>query len=144
MNRDYTKKTSAYLNSFLEKEGYRLLHTEFVEEDHSFYLRVYIDLTEAEFARREALRKQKAEEAETALAEKADGSVQAFKQDGQEEEEPEKALSEDGGETEEISAIGINDCAQVSRRLSKWLDQEDFIREAYTLEVCSRGFLKNE
>ena len=30
----------------------------------------------------------------------------------------------------------VNDCAMVSRRLSKWLDQEDFIEEEYILEVC--------
>ena len=33
-----------------------------------------------------------------------------------------------------------NDCALVSRRLSKWLDQTDFIDEQYMLEVCSMGF----
>jgi hypothetical protein len=31
----------------------------------------------------------------------------------------------------------------VSRRLSKWLDQEDFIEEEYILEVCSLGFKDN-
>ena len=34
----------------------------------------------------------------------------------------------------------VNDCAKVSRRLSKWLDLEDFIDEQYMLEVCSLGF----
>ncbi len=34
----------------------------------------------------------------------------------------------------------VNDCAAVSRRLSKWLDKEDFIDEEYMLEVCSLGF----
>ena len=34
----------------------------------------------------------------------------------------------------------VNDCAKVSRRLSKWLDQEDFIDEQHMLEVCSLGF----
>ena len=29
----------------------------------------------------------------------------------------------------------VNDCAMVSRRLSKWLDKEDFIAEEYILEV---------
>lgn len=37
----------------------------------------------------------------------------------------------------------VNDCAMVSRRLSKWLDQEDFIAEQYMLEVCSLGFKEN-
>ena len=31
----------------------------------------------------------------------------------------------------------------VSRRLSKWLDKEDFIAEEYILEVCSLGFKDN-
>ena len=37
----------------------------------------------------------------------------------------------------------VNDCAMVSRRLSKWLDKEDFIEEEYILEVCSLGFKDN-
>lgn len=35
--------------------------------------------------------------------------------------------------------IGIDDCADISRRLSEWLDKEDFISESYTLEVSSPG-----
>ncbi len=35
--------------------------------------------------------------------------------------------------------IGIDDCADISRRLSDWLDQEDFIPENYILEVSSPG-----
>lgn len=38
------------------------------------------------------------------------------------------------------TGITIDDCVKVSRRLSKWLDKEDFIKEAYMLEVCSMGF----
>jgi ribosome maturation factor RimP len=34
----------------------------------------------------------------------------------------------------------VDDCARVSRKLSKWLDKEDFIPEQYMLEVCSLGF----
>lgn len=34
----------------------------------------------------------------------------------------------------------VDDCANVSRKLSKWLDEEDFIKEQYILEVCSIGF----
>ncbi len=37
--------------------------------------------------------------------------------------------------------VSINDCTMVSRIVSKKLDKEDFIDEAYTLEVCSKGFL---
>lgn len=35
--------------------------------------------------------------------------------------------------------IGIDDCADISRRISDWLDQEDFISENYVLEVSSPG-----
>ena len=38
--------------------------------------------------------------------------------------------------------IGIEDCAKISRPLSRALDQADFIKDDnYTLEVCSPGFL---
>ena len=39
--------------------------------------------------------------------------------------------------------ITINDCALVSRIMSKKLDKDDFIEETYTMEVCSPGFLEN-
>ena len=39
--------------------------------------------------------------------------------------------------------ISINDCALVSRIMSKKMDKEDFIEEAYTMEICSPGFLDN-
>ncbi len=35
--------------------------------------------------------------------------------------------------------ISIDDCVEISRLLSDWLDKEDFISEAYTLEVSSPG-----
>ena len=35
--------------------------------------------------------------------------------------------------------IGIEDCVNISRRLDKWLDDNDFIKESYTLEVSSPG-----
>lgn len=35
--------------------------------------------------------------------------------------------------------VDINDCVAVSRALSDKLDEEDFIEEAYTLEVSSPG-----
>ena len=34
--------------------------------------------------------------------------------------------------------IGVDDCADISRALSDWLDQEDFISEGYILE--GQGF----
>ncbi len=41
-------------------------------------------------------------------------------------------IDKDGG-------VGINDCEKVSRELEAILDREDFIDEAYTLEVSSPG-----
>lgn len=35
--------------------------------------------------------------------------------------------------------ISIDDCADISRALSDWLDEEDFIAESYILEVSSPG-----
>lgn len=35
--------------------------------------------------------------------------------------------------------VDINDCEAVSRELSDELDKEDFIEDAYILEVSSRG-----
>ena len=35
--------------------------------------------------------------------------------------------------------IGREDCAEISRRLSDWLDENDFIDEGYILEVSSPG-----
>lgn len=120
---NYVRRVNAYLDTFLAKEGYELLKTEFVKEDGNFYLRVYIDLLDKEGF-------------ETAGDEAAEAASDPAK-----EAESEQASDEAMENTREIS---INDCAQVSRRLSKWLDKEDFIKEAYMLEVCSRGFLKDE
>ena len=33
----------------------------------------------------------------------------------------------------------VDDCEMVSRRLSDWLDEKDFIDDSYILEVCSPG-----
>lgn len=35
--------------------------------------------------------------------------------------------------------IAVDDCAVVSRKLSEWLDQEDFIEDSYIMEVSSPG-----
>ena len=104
------------MEPYLKKEGYVLIKTEFVEEDHNYYLRVYIDLTEETLNRR--------------IADKKAG-----------QEENEVSDSTENTEEENQAGVGINDCVKVSRRLSQWLDKEDFIKEVYTLEVCSKGFL---
>ena len=38
--------------------------------------------------------------------------------------------------------ISVDDCETVSRRLSDWLDKEDFISESYILEVSSPGLVR--
>lgn len=130
MREDYSRKTAEYLETFLNKEGFVLLKTEYVAEDGLHYLRAYIDLTEEEREKRrismEEERKEAAAENEPAAPEEAE--------DTGEEEGPEEPIE---------PGIGINDCALVSRRLSKWLDKEDFIDEEYTLEVCSKGYLES-
>ena len=35
--------------------------------------------------------------------------------------------------------IGVDDCEVISRKLSDWLDKEDFIDDSYILEVSSPG-----
>ena len=37
------------------------------------------------------------------------------------------------------SGIGVDECADISRSLSDWLDKEDFIDDSYILEVSSPG-----
>lgn len=128
MKENYSIKTAKYLETFVGKEGFRLIKTEFVNEDGNWYLRAYIDLTDEERAKRKAEKAAQAEDAEKA----AEAGTAEEKSFSEEDEDP--AVSEEPG-------IGINDCAMVSRRLSKWLDQEDFIDEIYTLEVCSPGYL---
>lgn len=136
MKKDYCTKVAAFAESFVGKEGYELLKTEFVNEDGLWYLRLYIDLTEKEREkRRKKLEAQKEEErAQEEAQEDLPGEDLFPEEDGTDENE----ITEEDIEP----AIGINDCAFVSRRISKWLDQEDFIEEVYTLEVCSRGYLE--
>jgi ribosome maturation factor RimP len=38
--------------------------------------------------------------------------------------------------------ITIDDCVLVSRRASKLLDREDYIEDAYTMEISSPGFME--
>ena len=130
MSPKYVARVNAFIEPYLSKHGFSLIRTDFTEEDHNWYLRLYIDLTEEEAEARAAA----AEEERKAAKE------EALPTPG---EEVAELLGEEAG-SEEVPAVpgvGINDCAKVSRYLSKWLDKEDFIQEAYTLEVCSKGFL---
>lgn len=126
----YVERVNAYLDTWLQKEGYQRILTEFVEENHLYYLRVYIDFLDATA--------DGAEDAAVApMAEQLNGGPAAEAANHSVEE-----TAESDAEEALPRSIGINDCAKVSRRLSKWLDKEDFISEMYTLEVCSRGFLE--
>ncbi|MCR5626129.1 MAG: hypothetical protein K6F99_02310 [Lachnospiraceae bacterium] len=40
--------------------------------------------------------------------------------------------------------ITIDDCVLISRMVSKQLDKEDFIEDAYTMEISSPGFMTGE
>ena len=133
MSQKYLAKVDGFILPYLEKNGFTLIRSEFTEEDHNWYLRLYIDLTEEEAAKRLAAHR----EEEEALAAEEEAS-----DDDAVTEMPEDAETADEGQEAWEPGIGINDCAKVSRYLSKWLDKEDFIKETYTLEVCSKGFLQ--
>ena len=131
MNNNYLTKTDGFIKPFLDKNGYSLIKSEFVEEEHNWYLRLYIDLTEDEVKRRAAELIRERER-------KAD-DITAI----EDSELVNQTTAADDEKEEIMPGIDINDCAKVSRYLSKWLDKEDFIKEAYTLEVCSKGFLSS-
>ncbi len=132
MKSNYIDKINGFIVPYLNKNGYELIKTEFVTEDNNNFLRLYIDLTGEELDKRQAKL-----DAENAKAE------------GQETEATEPASAETASEAAQAEAdeetitpgVSINDCVKVSRYLSKWLDKEDFIKEMYTMEVCSKGFL---
>lgn len=84
----YVQRTQELLEQVKVKNKleFTVLKVEFVQEDGSWYLRVYCD------------------------------------------------NDREGG-------IGAEDLAQITRPLNKLLDKADFIPMAYTLEVCSPGFM---
>ncbi len=166
MKSNYIEKVNGFIVPYLAKNGYELIKTEFVTEDNNNYLRLYIDLTKEELAGREAKQKSEAETllADTTVKRTAEAAT------GAEAKTPENTLSSTEAKTAEatladtaaetteesqadteagtdeetiIPGVSINDCVKVSRYLSKWLDKEDFIKEMYTMEVCSRGFLED-
>ena len=133
MKNKYLEKVDDFIIPFLQKNGYLMLKSEFVNEYGNWFLRLYIDLDEKETKKRLAglLPEDMAREAEDTVPVDADGDISSDVRPG--------------GTQEDIlvPGIDIHDCAKVSRYLSKWLDREDFIKETYTLEVCSKGFLDN-
>ena len=125
----YIERVNEFIVPYLGKNGFSLIRTDFESEDGNWFLRLYIDLTEDEMKKR----------LEAAEAQR-DESVQP-----QSEEENRLNMDapqpQDEEEQEFVPGVSINDCVKVSRYLSKWLDKADFIKEAYTMEVCSKGFL---
>ena len=129
---NYTERVEAFIVPFLTKNGYQLIKSEFVNEYGNNFLRLYIDLSDEEFAARS--KKLEEMKAETS-AEQTEAAMLS-------ENAINEALSTDKEEAEDDTpGVSINDCVKVSRYLNKWLDKEDFINEVYTMEVCSRGFL---
>lgn len=129
---NYTERVEAFIVPFLTKNGYQLIKSEFVNEYGNNFLRLYIDLSDEEFAARS--KKLEDMKAETS-AEQTEAAMLS-------ENAINEALSTDKEEAEDDTpGVSINDCVKVSRYLNKWLDKEDFINEVYTMEVCSRGFL---
>ncbi len=128
---DYIERVNEFIVPYLTKQGYELIKTEFVNEDGNYFLRLYIDLAEADDA---------LEVAGNTLAQASDAAAQtvdAIAQAGDTSSQAEGAEQDE----EADQSVSINDCVKVSRYLSKWLDKEDFIKETYTMEVCSKGFL---
>lgn len=133
---NYIERVNGFIVPYLGKNGYSLIKTEFVQEDNNWYLRLYIDLSEEELAERtarlEAERREREADAESSPSDTSDAAA-----------DTDAAEQSSGDEEQETPGVSINDCVKVSRYLSKWLDKEDFIKEVYTMEVCSRGFLND-
>ena len=160
MKSNYIEKVNGFIVPYLAKNGYELIKTEFVTEDNNNFLRLYIDLTKTELAKRKAKQEAEAGNAEAASADNAEkasaetGTVSAAANEVR-QSEPSGIItggtSSDAADTSAADTneetitpgVSINDCVKVSRYLSKWLDKEDFIKEMYTMEVCSRGFLED-
>ena len=135
---DYIRRVNEYMLPYLDRNGYELIKTEFVNEDGNFFLRLYIDLSPAEYAKR-------AEELNSDSVDKLiTGSAEETETDSDAQSILDAGVSDYATDDEEETptpSVSINDCVKVSRFLSKWLDKEDFIKETYTMEVCSKGFL---
>ena len=135
---DYIRRVNEYMLPYLAKNGYEFIKTEFVNEDGNFFLRLYIDLSPAEYAKR-------AEELNSDSVDKLiTGSAEETETDSDAQSILDAGVSDYATDDEEETptpSVSINDCVKVSRFLSKWLDKEDFIKETYTMEVCSKGFL---
>ena len=141
----YIERVNEFIVPYLGKNGFSLIRTDFESEDGNWYLRLYIDLTEDEMKKRlEAAEAQRDESVQPQSEEENRLNVDAPQPQSEEEDCRDGDASqetEDEEEQEFVPGVSINDCVKVSRYLSKWLDKADFIKEAYTMEVCSKGFL---
>lgn len=152
MYQKYTQRVESFIAPFLDKNGYRLIKCEFVNEDGNFHLRLFIDLMDNEKTKRISdISLKSAEKFSSSTGPLMDGGFSDMKiydhdikeklsdviDHGEEGLERESRLPENS----DVIGISIDDCVKVSRYLSKWLDRVNFIKETYTLEVCSKGFI---
>lgn len=116
---------------FLEQNGLELYNAEFVKEGRDWFLRVYIDKTEAA-----------AEAAKTAIAERAarEAAIEAAR-DADATDAPEATEAPEAVATAPMPTqyVSTDDCEKVSRFLSGELDRLDPIEQNYYLEVSSPG-----
>lgn len=111
---------------FLEQNGLELYNAEFVKEGRDWFLRVYIDKTEAA-----------AEAAKAAIAERA--AREAASEAAQDADATDAPAAADDGAPMPTQYVSTDDCEKVSRFLSEELDRLDPIEQNYYLEVSSPG-----
>lgn len=117
--------------NYLEQNGLELYNAEFVKEGRDWFLRVYIDKTEAA-----------AEAAKAAIAERAAreaASEAAQDADATDASEVAPGGTPDAGVPLPTQYVSTDDCEKVSRFLSAELDRLDPIEQNYYLEVSSPG-----
>lgn len=136
---------------FLEQNGLELYNAEFVKEGRDWFLRVYIDKTEAAAeAAKAAIAERAAREAASEAAQDADATnasaaAEAAKTDAEAsapnpEAAPSAAQADpDAGAPLPTQYVSTDDCEKVSRFLSAELDRLDPIEQNYYLEVSSPG-----
>lgn len=136
---------------FLGQNGLELYNAEFVKEGRDWFLRVYIDKTEAAAeAAKAAIAERAAREAASEAAQDADATnasaaAEAAKTDAEAsapnpEAAPSAAQADpDAGAPLPTQYVSTDDCEKVSRFLSAELDRLDPIEQNYYLEVSSPG-----
>lgn len=138
MKQAITDRVEKFIAPFLAKNGFNLILCQYVNEDNYWHLRLFIDLDSEEKEKREKIF-QETEESEFPQNQDIVKNEFPQNQDTVESELPQNIAKNEKNIF--TAGVTINDCAKVSRYLSKWLDKTDFIKEQYTLEVCSKGFM---